>query len=193
MTVVNPQLLVDNGNIRKVKEGQEIDSNQIQQVGVDLTIDKIYEFAPESVTSIGISDRQLSEHKELIPTKLHFKKYLNKQRDYEVVTMEKAWRLKPGYYMWDSNEYCSIPEDMMSLIVQRSTLLKSGIQIISSVWDPGFHGVLGSHMIVHREIQLEKGSRVAQIVTWKAESSSQYQGIYLGTGVADLSGLSSSQ
>lgn len=192
MTVLNPQSLVDSKKVISLKDPEgKLNSNQIQQVGIDLTVDKVYKIAEGSESSIGIEDRQIADYREIKPIKLHFRKRIEGSNQTQIVTMEEGWMLEPGYYLWDSNEKIHVPEDAMGIIFQRSTLLKSGTQIVSSIWDPGFHGTLGCHLIVHHPIKLERGARVGQVVFWKAEAASQYSGVYLGTDISAISGLSS--
>ena len=186
MTVVNPRSLIDGNFIVG-----NLDPNQIQQVGIDLTIDKLHEFAPDSESAIGKNDRQLADYRLMTPLKkVQATKRGKTHSDTSVITMEEGWMLKPGYYLWDAKETITVPQDAMAIIIQRSTFVRAGVQILTGVWDPGFQGVLGGNLIVHNPIRLERGARVAQIIFWKAEPASQYSGAYMNTSHGSSSGMS---
>lgn len=75
-----------------------------------------------------------------------------------------VWRLDPGYYEIIFAQGCSIPNDQMLLIRQRSSLLRNGTMIHSSVWDAGFKTKnMGCFMLVTEPIEIEVGARICQV------------------------------
>ena len=76
-----------------------------------------------------------------------------------------CWILEPGTYAISFNEGCNIPENYTGLILHRSSLYRTGTQIVSPVWDPGYHTeTMGTVMIVHVKLIVERDARVCQIL-----------------------------
>ncbi|MBJ7436426.1 MAG: hypothetical protein JHC54_12045 [Acinetobacter sp.] len=76
----------------------------------------------------------------------------------------ESWVLTVGVYSIVFTQGCDIPCDTVLFIRQRSSLLRCGTIIHSSVFDPGFKTKhIGCVMIVHAPIIIEVGARVAQI------------------------------
>jgi len=85
---------------------------------------------------------------------------------YPLVSLDGAhgWLLYPGTYDITFNEGCKIPGNLVGLIRQRSSLLRNGTVLHSSVFDPGFEtDFMGTVMVVNETIFIEEGARVAQI------------------------------
>ena len=75
-----------------------------------------------------------------------------------------GWLLYEGIYDITFNEGCKIPEDRVGLIRQRSSMLRNGTVLHSSVFDPGFETeFMGTVMVVNETIFIEENARVAQI------------------------------
>jgi deoxycytidine triphosphate deaminase len=75
-----------------------------------------------------------------------------------------GWLLYPGTYEITFWEGCKLPADYVGLIRQRSSLLRNGTIIHSSVFDPGFETeFMGCVMRVNETIFIEEDTRVAQI------------------------------
>lgn len=74
------------------------------------------------------------------------------------------WYLEPGAYDVVFHEGCKIPANRSARICQRSSLLRNGAVIASSMFDPGFEtDNIGTVMIVIAPIYIEVDARVAQI------------------------------
>ena len=77
------------------------------------------------------------------------------------------------------NEYVKIPKDMCALIITRSSLNRMGAFVLSGVYDSGFENKIGCILRTHStKIITEKDTRIAQIVFFKADSDSLYNGKY---------------
>ena len=77
---------------------------------------------------------------------------------------DKGWLLHEGVYDITFNEGCTIPENLVGLIRQRSSLLRNGTVLHSSVFDPGYHcEFIGTVMVVNETIFIEDGARIGQI------------------------------
>lgn len=93
------------------------------------------------------------------------------------------WHLTPGAYEIDLVQGCKVPADKMLLIRQRSSLLRNGAIIHSSVFDAGFEtDHIGTVMIVTTPIRIESGARVCQIY---AHNSNLVENLYDGQWQGD--------
>ncbi|MCE4613583.1 MAG: deoxyuridine 5'-triphosphate nucleotidohydrolase [Desulfurococcales archaeon] len=139
-----------------------VKSDQIQPAGIDLRVDRVYRF-----TSPGFlgSKRALPETEELEPK-------------------NGAWNLAPGSYKVRFSEIVEVPLDFVGLCFPRSSLLRMGVILACTVWDPGYKGRGEALLLVHNAhgFRLEKGVRVAQLVFVKMlrKPSRGYRGAYLG-------------
>lgn len=91
---------------------------------------------------------------------------LNKSTPVQTTQIDgrEGWLLEPGVYDFMMNEGCKIAPNRVGLIRQRSSLMRNGAVIQSSVFDPGFETEnIGTYCIVHEIIFIEENARVAQI------------------------------
>lgn len=78
--------------------------------------------------------------------------------------VREGYMLSPGAYDIMFHEGCRIPADRTAKIRQRSSLLRSGAVIASSIFDPGFETqYIGTVLKVLSDIFIEKDARCAQI------------------------------
>lgn len=83
----------------------------------------------------------------------------------------EGWLLEPGVYDFVMNEGCKIPDNRVAFIKQRSSLMRNGTIMQSSVFDPGFETeFIGSYCVVNLPIFIEKNARVSQIYFHECES-----------------------
>ena len=88
-----------------------------------------------------------------------------------------GWWLDPGTYDVVCNEGCDIPADMTAMVRQRSSLLRNGAIIASSIFDPGFYtDNIGTVMIVNERIFIEKDARIAQMYFHENNEGELYDG-----------------
>jgi len=127
-----------------------IDNENISQVGIDLNVISI-----ESIVAGG----------GYIPKT--GKTQLNGYRECPSIMLADGtivYTLEPGAYNVEMAQGCSIPEDVTLLIRQRSSLLRNGASLHSSVFDPGFKtDSIGTVLVVHVPLRIEKGARICQI------------------------------
>ena len=96
-----------------------------------------------------------------------------------------GWLLYPGVYDITFNEGCKIPADRVGLIRQRSSMLRNGTVLHSSVFDPGFEtNFMGTVMVVNETIFIEENARVAQIYFHPCEPVSE-ENLYSGQWQGD--------
>ena len=74
---------------------------------------------------------------------------------------DNGWWLEPGTYDVVCNEGCNIPGDATGMVRQRSSLLRNGTIIASSIFDPGFYtDNIGTVMVVNERIFIEQDARI---------------------------------
>jgi dUTP pyrophosphatase len=143
-------------------------SVQLQPASFDLTLDEI--FLLKSSASIDFSNKERE-----IPK-------------YEEIEFKDEWiLLNKGIYLISFNEIVNIPKDLIAFVRPRSSLVRSGATIFSSLWDPGYSGKSNCLLVVLNEngIKIKKNARVAQMVFLKLSSpaNKMYEGIYQKEGI----------
>ena len=89
----------------------------------------------------------------------------------------KGWYLDPGTYDLTMNEGCDIPANRTAMVRQRSSLLRNGSIIASSIVDPGFKTEnIGTVMIVNEPIYIQENARVAQMYFHENNPGELYDG-----------------
>ena len=96
-----------------------------------------------------------------------------------------GWLLYSGAYDITFWEGCKIPANLVGLIRQRSSMLRNGTVLHSSVFDPGFETeFMGTVMVVNETIFIEEDARVAQIYFHSCEEVDQ-ENLYAGQWMHD--------
>lgn len=147
----NGRWLYDNKIVTNLSQDQEKLEKQIQQIGIDLTVAQIYRV--DGVPEVSFFDKKLPK-----PHLVNLQKSNDDKLDH--------WHLNRGWYEVVFNEGCKIPSDLALLIRQRSTLLRSGVILHSSVFDPGYEcDNIGTviHVRNQQGIVIYPGARLAQI------------------------------
>lgn len=128
-----------------------IDEDMIAQVGIDLRVIEI-----KRVFGGGVIPQNGK-------TKLGRKETVKRQDGKQINLQNAVWVLQPGAYDVTLEQGCDIPSDKVLLIRQRSSLLRNGTILHSSVFDPGFKTKnIGTVMIVNNPIAIEYRARIAQ-------------------------------
>lgn len=95
------------------------------------------------------------------------------------------WFLSPGSYEFTAIETVSVGEDEAGILIGRSTLNRNDVLIRSCLYDSGYQGaIVGVITIGTGPIKIEKGTRIAQYLSFKAETLHKYHGSY-GFGTED--------
>lgn len=146
-----------------------IPSENIQQHGVDLNLIKVEKLCEFSRGIIPLTGKtKLVEYEEVA---------LMKVKDGDLGEIQ-AWVLEPGAYNITLQQGCKIPADKMLLIRQRSSLLRNGTLLHSSVFDAGFETKrIGTVMYVTHPITIQFYARVGQIY---AHDSNIVENLYDG-------------
>lgn len=95
-----------------------------------------------------------------------------------------VWDLEPGVYNITLAQGCKIPKNQRLELVQRSSLLRNGTMIVSSLFDAGFETQnMGTVMHVRIPIQIEVGARVCQAY---CSTSNEVKNLYEGQWQGDV-------
>jgi len=148
--MLNAEQILEQGLIKT-----EFSKGKPAQVGYDLSA--------KSINAIGKDE---FNSKPNIGMVLKDKTILNNYTPVETKRIDgvEGWLLYPGAYDITFHEGCKIAANRVGLIRQRSSLLRNGAIIASSVFDPGFETEnMGTIMIVTATIFIEQDARVGQM------------------------------
>jgi len=161
--IINPREVLEKGFLVAQEGCLPLDpEKQMQQAGIDIRINRIFCIA---VPLFRITNTEKPNFREL---------YTEKEPD-----SDNLIRLSKGEaYFVDSMEYCKVPKDATAFVLHRSTFNRSGIFVTGSVYDPSFEGNVGATMYVHNSVEIEVGTRFAQILFMSASAAQEYQGGY---------------
>ncbi len=159
-------------NAEQIKDvlyfGDVENKGKAAQVGWDLTI--------KEVKAIGQGNHMITKNSSNVDKSAYIKMPLMINPD---SPKQHVFVLQPGPYSITFHQGCVLPDNVMAQIVQRSSLLRCGVEIKSAVYDPGFKtDLMGAVMIVHNTIQIELGARVAQIIMSETSKAEVYDGQY---------------
>ena len=151
----------------------DLDEEQYQPAGIDLTLDKVSEFKHNKGTTYG-----LLKNAKVLPDLI----------DMETKTMQVSGMLVDVFvlqphttYLATTTEFIDIDEQSGQFYLPRSSLLRSSIDVRTAFGDPGFHGHLSFLLINHTDelFVIEKGARFAQLIDMKVVGIGEaYNGDY---------------
>lgn len=150
-----------------------LNENQYQPAGIDLTLDEVYAFKHDDGTIYG-----LLKDAKVLPKQIKCQ-----TSNIQVGGMLKTvFRLKPHTaYIGQTTEKIKISKYAGQFYLPRSSLLRAGVDVRTAFGDPGFHGHLSFLLINHTDdlFVIEKGARFAQLVDISANNIDQeYDGDY---------------
>jgi dUTP pyrophosphatase len=135
----------------------EVDPEQVQPNGVDLTLDAVFEQV--SPGRIGTDGKTIGDRTE-------------------VEDDDGVYRLSRGGYVVRYADMIRIPDDHVGFLYPRSSLLRNSCMLDTAVWDAGYEGRGEGLLEVYHEIELERGARIAQLVLANADHEDTYDGSY---------------
>lgn len=145
------------------------------QVGVDLSIAKIESIKDDSVVYFDENSKVYGIEYEEAP--------FVEENGKKVYTLEPnknyAITFEQGLVTLEPNEW--------GLIIQRSSLLRCGSRIISSIWDPGYgisaeEGMGTTLLTGNTKVKMPVGTRVGQFLLFENEAvENLYNGRWQGT------------
>jgi dUTP pyrophosphatase len=134
---------------------------QIQPNGVDLTVDAIFETRERG--RIGRDGKRIGDRAALAPD-----------------ADADAYVLPAGGYVAEYGETIRIPEGYVGFVYPRSSLMRNGCMLHTAVWDAGYEGRGEGLLVVHHDVEIEPGARIAQLVFAEAAHDGTYDGSYQG-------------
>ena len=161
------QLIVDppTGQAPLVEGLTSLDE-QLQPSGLDFSLLRVDRFTSAGRMGSASSDRSLPQYQPL---------------DFE----SDGWLfLGPGAYLVTFNEVVNIPLDLVALAHPRSSLLRSGVSLPTSIWDPGYSGRSQALLTIHNPAgyHLQRNARLMQMFFLRLCQPVEqgYQGRYQG-------------
>jgi deoxycytidine triphosphate deaminase len=148
--MLNAEQILEQGLIKT-----ELSKGKPAQVGYDLSA--------KSINAIGKDEFNSRPNIGMV---LKDKTILNNYTPVETKRIDgvEGWLLYPGSYDITFHEGCKIAANRVGMIRQRSSLLRNGAIIASSIFDPGFEtDNMGTIMIVTATIFIEQDARVGQM------------------------------
>ena len=106
------------------------------------------------------------------------------------LTIAETVRLKHGEYKAVKlNEIVSVPIDAFALMFSRSTFNRQGILITSTVFEPGWRGIptVSIYNLSGAQCYITKDTRIIQIIFFKADAASTYNGQYQNQFLGEVS------
>lgn len=137
---------------------------QVQPNGVDLTLGAVYEQIDAG--RIGRDSKSIGDRQELSPS--------------EISDDGETYYLPPGAYVVRYGERLRVPEGHIGFIYPRSSLLRNGCMLHTAVWDAGYEGQGAGLLVVHHDIEIDRGARIGQFVLARGDHSDTYDGSYQG-------------
>ena len=138
------------------------------QIGYDLSVKEIKSI--DGVGKIRSEKTELPKYKTVKRAEIFPVDELNQWDGDDSPPITPGWYLDPGFYEVTFWEGCDIPNNLVGLMRQRSSMMRSGTLLHSSVFDPGFStDNMGSFIAVFRPIFIEVNARVAQMYFHECE------------------------
>jgi len=150
--------------IKTKKLLENVDEKNIQPAGVDIRVKCIYRL--KNGGFLGVKDRRTP--------------------DVEVVAKYKdeKFTLKPNeFVLVETMEKVNMPNDLLAIILPRSSLFRCGVSLHTAVVDPGFIGTLtfGMKNLSEYPFEIEIGARIGQIIFKEVKGNTKlYDGKYQG-------------
>ena len=145
------------------------DDEQFTPNGIDLRLKEVY--LPDNI-SRGVFG--ITKGEKLIP-------YLVR-----IPSLDGAYVLNPGHKYYINCGHIDIPKDCVQFYYLRSTLMRAGLELYSSVGDAGYSGDLIFAVKVDgvASIVVEQDERVVQAVTHRLTSETEgYDGDYQNNNI----------
>jgi dCTP deaminase/dUTP pyrophosphatase len=155
---------------KKLVEGlSERELNNPEGTGIEVRIGKVYRIKGRGF--LGVDERETPKA-ELVAE----------------MGKDKNYVLKPGeFIIVETIERVNMPDDIQGMIAPRSTLCRSGIQLLFSQIDPGYTGTisLGLKNLSDEAFTFELGARAAKFFFFTVEGKAHsYRGQWKGGRVS---------
>jgi hypothetical protein len=179
--MLNAEQILEQGLIKT-----ELSKGKPAQVGYDLSAKSINRIGlpsdQETFINNRLRDLGVKATRPNIGMVLKDKTILNNYTPVKTTKIDgiEGWLLYPGAYDITFHEGCKIASNRIGMIRQRSSLLRNGAIIASSIFDPGFEtDNMGTIMIVTATIFIEQDARVGQMYFHECDSVAE-ENLYNG-------------
>lgn len=83
------------------------------------------------------------------------------------------------------NEEVHLPDDIFATFTHRSSFNRKGVLVTGSIYDPGYKGQVGCtiYNLSGSHLSIPINERVGQMVFFRADAASKYEGQYQGEGL----------
>jgi dUTP pyrophosphatase len=140
--------------------------SQVQPNGIDLRINKLYE----------VHGKVQVPHEGKVQHDLNVR---------EIEPKDNWFQIKPSggnHFYVDFLESINVPGGWCATLITRSSLVRSGVDVVSGLWDSGFYGQLGCCLRVQAPIEIEWGARLCQVMFHQSKFNGHlYDGRYQGS------------
>jgi len=153
------------GNVTRSRIGNMM-VDGIQPNAYDIRLNAVYGFADDSPM---ILTEQSKTHRETFPWPVTV----------HADTGEEFFVLPPGVYDCLAEENITVAEGEAGFIITRSSLNRNGVTAHSGLYDSGYDGPVGFILKVEGgPVRIARGTRVAQLLMFDAETLHSYDGDY---------------
>ena len=139
-----------------------IDEDMIQPNAVDIRLDKVFEISNNLFVIDAANNKQHRGSTEMQPDE------------------EGFFHLEPNkMYEYVSSSGIKVGPDEAGWVIGRSSALRNGVQILSCLYDSCYHGsIMGTIVVYNGPAKIQRGTRIGQYVSLKAEALKAYNGSY---------------
>lgn len=140
----------------------EFQPGDVQPNAVDLRVNKIWRLDTTTRFTISEQDKTHRQKWELIPD-----------------SEDNFWLTGGTSYEIAFSGIVEIGPDEAGFVISRSTLNRNGLFITSGLYDSGYKGAMAAALhTIGGPATIQKGTRIAQFLLWKAEALHKYNGSY---------------
>lgn len=142
---------------------------QLQPIGFDLTVSKVFEFESQGALDFSNSERVIADAEQIQAEKE------NPDDDYG------WWELSQGAYKVCVNEHVKLPDNLAGYSAPRSSVLRNGAFTQTAFWDAGWEGQGEFILAVENPdgLRLKENARIVQLAFVEVDKVEEgYKGIY---------------
>lgn len=170
--LIGPKKLLE--LVKKEKLVENLSDRELtnpEGAGFDIRLEEVFEIEGDGF--LGVTDRQTPDVKSI--AKFNFKK-------------KTSFVFKPGdFYLVKTIESVNLSKEIAGHIFCRSTLFRSGLNLLVTQISPGYHGPLtfGLKNVGNSKVKIEMGARIAHVqFSYVDGGGSKYRGQWKGGRVA---------
>lgn len=148
-----------------VKNLGERDFNNPEGAGVDLRLGSVYKITGGRAFIEADNEAGQGKRSGFTTSELYSYDIDAKEQDSLII--------KPGeYYLVKTIESVALPLDVLADFRPRSTLFRSGLQLLTTLGTPGYEGelIFGLSNLCDHPVELQMGARICTAVFYRLES-----------------------